>query len=123
MNIGKNDVSEKGITDEYLQNTEITNQLQEYGPDNIQYNTSDQEKCEKLFDHPNSNNFLYPSSHIKSKSSEDVVIEGAGSYNTFKCYYCSEYYSSDVERVKHIDHWHQGRLYYPTPEDFRNRFN
>jgi hypothetical protein len=52
---------------------------------------------------------------------EHVIIECADSNKTFKCFYCSEYYSSEVERVKHIESKHQGKLYYPTPEEFRNR--
>ncbi len=57
------------------------------------------------------------------KSAGDVVIECADSNTTFKCFYCGEYYSSDVERVKHIDSRHQGKLYYPKPDDFANRHN
>jgi hypothetical protein len=39
----------------------------------------------------------------------------------FNCFYCSQYYSSDKERVRHIDSKHPGKLYYPTPEDFEKR--
>lgn len=39
----------------------------------------------------------------------------------FKCFYCDECFTSDTERANHIDEEHEGRLYYPTPEDFENR--
>jgi hypothetical protein len=39
----------------------------------------------------------------------------------FKCFYCDECFASDLERIKHIDNEHHGKLYYPTPEDFYNR--
>lgn len=60
---------------------------------------------------------------MDSKSAEDVVIECAGSNKTLKCFYCFENYSSDEERVTHIEYEHPGKMYYPTPEDFRNRLN
>jgi hypothetical protein len=39
-------------------------------------------------------------------------------HKRFNCFYCSQAYSSDKERIKHIDYQHPGKLYYPTPEDF-----
>jgi hypothetical protein len=38
-----------------------------------------------------------------------------------KCFYCDQFYESDIKRVKHITDEHPGRLYYPNPEDFENR--
>ena len=112
------------LSDEYLQNTEITSKLQANGKNNMQSTTFDEQKCEKLFDQQNSNNFLYLSNNSSEmKSAEDVLVECAGPNKTFKCFYCSEHQSSDLERVKHIESKHQGKLYYPTPEDFRNRLN
>jgi hypothetical protein len=90
----------------------------------MQSGNSDQQKCEKLIDPQNSNNFLYSNNDSSQmKSAEDVVIECTGSNKKFKCFYCCDYYSSDEERVKHIESKHQGNLFYPTPEDFRNRLN
>jgi hypothetical protein len=107
-----------------MQNTEITSELQANGTDNMQSSTSSQEKCEKLFDPQKSNNFSYSNNDSSQmKWAGDVVIECADSNKTFKCFYCGEYYSSDVERVKHIDSKHQGKLYYPTQDDFANRHN
>jgi replicative DNA helicase Mcm len=40
----------------------------------------------------------------------------------FSCYHCDESFVSDLERVKHIMDEHPGKLCYPTPEDFDNRF-
>jgi hypothetical protein len=42
-------------------------------------------------------------------------------HKRFNCFYCNQYYSSDKERIKHIDSNHPGKLYYPTPEDFEKR--
>jgi hypothetical protein len=87
------------------------------GTHNMQSSTSDQQKCEKLFDADKSNNFLYSSnnsSQMDSKSAEDVVTECADSNKTFKCFYCFENYSSDEERVTHIEYEHPGKMYYPT---------
>jgi hypothetical protein len=77
MNIGKNDLSQQGITDDYFQNTEITSELQANAIDNKQSSTSDRQKDEKLFDHQNSNNFLYSSnnsSQINPPEAEDVLV-------------------------------------------------
>ena len=41
--------------------------------------------------------------------------------NKFKCFYCNNFYLNDNKRVDHIDNEHQGKLHYPTPEDFMNR--
>jgi hypothetical protein len=68
------------VSDEYLQNGEITSESQANGTHNMQSSTSDQQKCEKLFDADKSNNFLYSSnnsSQMDSKSAEDVVTECA----------------------------------------------
>jgi MCM2/3/5 family protein/minichromosome maintenance replisome factor len=40
---------------------------------------------------------------------------------SFKCFYCDERFSSNIERFNHIGYVHQGKIVYPTPEDFRNR--
>jgi|SRR5918999_2566533 hypothetical protein len=47
--------------------------------------------------------------------------EARQQYKRFSCFYCSQTYSSDKERIKHIDSEHPGKLYYPTQEDFENR--
>jgi len=42
-------------------------------------------------------------------------------HKRFNCFHCSQAYSSDKERVQHIDAEHPGNMYYPTPEDFEKR--
>jgi hypothetical protein len=126
VNIEKSNLFQNDTADEYFQYTEITSELQANGTDNMQPNTFDEQKCEKLFDQQNSNNFLYSnndSSQMKPKEAEGPLVECADPNKTFNCFYCSEHHSSDVERVKHIESKHQDKLYYPTPEDFRNRLN
>jgi hypothetical protein len=90
--------------------------------------STSQEKCEKLSDPQRSSSLLisYSNNNVsetssKSKSGENVMPECAASNKTFKCLYCCEYYPSDEERVKHIEYEHPGKMYCPTPEDFRNR--
>ncbi len=39
----------------------------------------------------------------------------------FKCFYCDFYLSNDDERVNHIKSDHNGKLSWPTQEDFKNR--
>lgn len=39
----------------------------------------------------------------------------------FRCFYCSDIMSSDRERCLHTEGAHPGMLFYPEPEDFRNR--
>jgi aspartate carbamoyltransferase regulatory subunit len=41
----------------------------------------------------------------------------------FKCFYCNHVCSSNNDRVQHIENEHQGKLYYPTPEDFQDRLS
>jgi hypothetical protein len=63
-----------------------------------------------------------------SQSSQPSPTEGAvantlenNRLKKFTCFYCDECFASDIERVSHIDDEHQGKLHYPTPEDFKNR--
>jgi hypothetical protein len=49
--------------------------------------------------------------------------EQGGLHLDFKCFYCSQVCSSNNDRVLHIENEHQGKLYYPTPEDFENRLS
>jgi hypothetical protein len=126
MNTENNNLFQDGFADEYLQNSEITSEFQANGTDNMQSTTFDEQKCEKLFDQHNSNNSLYSSNNgpeMKPKQAEDILLGCADSNKTFNCFYCSECHTSDVDRVNHIESKHQGKLYYPTPEDFRNRLN
>jgi hypothetical protein len=40
----------------------------------------------------------------------------------FRCFYCENTSSQDdIERIKHIDIEHPGKLHHPTPEDFDKR--
>lgn len=40
---------------------------------------------------------------------------------SFKCFYCETHLISDLERIKHIDIEHPGRLHHPTSDDFEKR--
>ena len=39
----------------------------------------------------------------------------------FVCYYCDQAFSGDVDRTKHIDLYHPGKLLYPRLRDSHNR--
>jgi hypothetical protein len=58
---------------------------------------------------------------ISNPDSAAPAGEVSTANKSHKCFYCSEVYSNDQERVIHIDNAHPGKLYYPTPEDFENR--
>jgi hypothetical protein len=138
-----NFVKEK-VSDDYLGNVENASELQERSADNaksveIQYDLS-----KKLFDSEKTNNLIYSdqslteienkhqrgpsiSSSIVSSTEEtnpllkSQVKEQGQPHKKFNCFYCSQAYSSDKDRVKHIDYEHPGKLYYDTPEDFEKR--
>ena len=38
----------------------------------------------------------------------------------FRCFYCEHVSQDNLERIKHIDIEHPGRLHHPTQEDFEN---
>jgi hypothetical protein len=56
-----------------------------------------------------------------SRSQEGDTTESGD--KRFKCYHCNEEtrFLTDLERIKHIDIKHPGRLHHPTPEDFDKR--
>jgi hypothetical protein len=39
----------------------------------------------------------------------------------FGCYYCNEYFSTDMERRNHRQLQHTSKLDYPSAEEFKNR--
>jgi DNA replicative helicase MCM subunit Mcm2 (Cdc46/Mcm family) len=41
----------------------------------------------------------------------------------FGCYYCSECFLSDLERLTHREQEHPAKLNYPTPKEFENRLS
>jgi hypothetical protein len=53
------------------------------------------------------------------KSKQEQNQEGL----RFKCSYCDQVCLSNNDRVQHIENEHQGKLLYPTPEDFQDRLN
>ena len=108
------------------------------------YKSCNNDLSKKLFDSEKTNNLIYSdqslteienkyqrgpsiSSSIVSSTEETnplpkpQVKEQEQQHKRFSCFYCSQTYSSDKERVKHIDYEHPGKLYYDTPEDFEKR--
>lgn len=98
----------------------------------------------KLFDSEKSNNLIYSnqsqteSNEQKQPSAPATIASPTGGtpsppsptsqpqeqqHKRFNCFYCDQTYSSDKERIKHIDYEHPGKLYYPTPEDFEKRLS
>jgi hypothetical protein len=97
-------------------------------------------KQRKLFDSEKTNNLIYfnevdgqnkehqqPSIPAAIASSVDQISPTPSTllqeqeHKRFTCFYCSQTYSSDKERVKHIDFEHPDKMYYPTQKDFENR--
>ena len=67
------------------------------------------EEQNKLFESTEPPNFLF--------SAPSRVADILG----FECHYYDQSFSADIERLKHIDFDHRGKLYYPTREEFENR--
>ncbi len=57
-----------------------------------------------------------------SATSEDISTEYSTNIGRFGCFYCDESFSNDGERINHFDYGHPGKLKWPEPEDFVNRF-
>jgi hypothetical protein len=139
----ENNFVKERVSDEYLENAENASKLQEMSRDNSKSVESQQNLSNKLFDSEKTNNLIYsdevddqdkehqlrsiPSTMISSIDQISPTPlrqhqeQERQQYKKFNCFYCDQAYSSDKERVKHIDYQHQGKLYYPTPEDFEKR--
>jgi hypothetical protein len=72
-------------------------------------------------------NALSHTSHAAHRSNnpmeESTSQISSGNGKGFKCFYCTELFDSDTERLKHRELAHPGQLDYPTPGDFDNRLN
>jgi hypothetical protein len=77
------------VSDEFLQNGEITSELQIKARHDTGYIHSSPETCEKLFDDSKSNNFLFP------------------------CYYCDYQIDVQGDYEGHVVMKHKGKLAYP----------
>ncbi len=137
-----NDNSVKGVElDEYFRNVQIANELQDKPVINIENLNTKGNASKKLFDFSESNNLIYsnetrsqdkddqkpPTSPAVASSIDQISPTPSAphlqeqEHKRFNCFYCDQAYSSDKERIKHIDYQHPGKLYYPTPEDFEKR--
>jgi hypothetical protein len=139
----ENNFIKEGVSDDYLENVENASELQEMSSDNAKSVESQHDLSNKLFDSQKTNKLIY-SDEVELKHKEDqqpstpstMVLsndqispttplpqqqEQGQPHKKFNCFYCSQTYSSDKERVKHIGYEHPGKLYYPTPEDFEKR--
>ena len=139
----ENNFIKEEVSDDYLENAENASELQEISSDNAKSVESQQNVSNKLFDSANSNKLIYsdevevqykedqqtsiPSTMVLSKDQLSPTTplpqqqEQGQPHKKFNCFYCSQSYSSDIERIKHVDSEHPGKLYYPTPEDFEKR--
>jgi hypothetical protein len=80
----------KVVSDEYLQNGEITSELQLNAEHDTGYIDSGPQTCEKLFDDHKLNNFL------------------------FSCYYCDHHTNVEDDYKHHVVLKHPGKLAYPS---------
>jgi hypothetical protein len=124
----ENNFIKEEVSDEYLENVENASELQERSADNLKYTEIQCDLSKKLFDSEKTNNLIYfkeadgqnkeyqpsISSPIVSQIEElsplpPQLQEQEQQYKRFNCFYCSQSYSSDKERVKHIDYEHPGK--------------
>jgi hypothetical protein len=137
----ENNFIKEEMSDDYLENAENASELQLISVDNAKSVESQQDLSNKLFDSEKTNNLIYfKEAGVQNKeyqqhstsfpiisqieeviSSPPQLQEQEQQHKRFNCFYCSQAYSSDKERVKHIDSEHRGKLYYRTKEDFENR--
>jgi hypothetical protein len=110
--------SKEHISDEYIQNSKITNEMQSFNSSIVKPIPKDVKSSNKLFDQHESNNILYLEQGKKDKKEQMSHKE-----NRFKCFYCDQLCSSNNDRVQHIENEHSGKLYYPTPKDSQDRLN
>jgi hypothetical protein len=85
----------------------------------------------RLLQHPEEGIVIEPELELKPESKfrllqklsqQQEEKESRKSGLRFKCFYCDEdSLVSDKARIKHIEEEHQGKLFYPTQEDFENR--
>lgn len=57
-----------------------------------------------------------------SGSGYNVNNASSSSIGVFGCFYCNESFHTEPERLNHREVDHPGKLNYPEPEDFVNRF-
>lgn len=137
----ENNFLKENVSDDYLENAENASELQERFVDNAKSLEYKHNLSNKSFDSEKTNNIIYSNEvddqdkehHLRSMPSTMVSSIDQISptrplpqhqeqeQKRFNCFYCSQYYSSDKERVKHIDSKHPGKLNFRTPEDFENR--
>jgi hypothetical protein len=136
----ENNFVKQHLSEDYLENVENASELQENTASNEKYIETRHSLLKKLFDPGKTNNLIYsnrvepqdnelqqPSIPTTIASSVDQISPISSPQlqeqqrKPFNCFYCSQAYSSDKERVKHIDYEHPGKLYYPMPEDFEKR--
>lgn len=119
------------MSDNYLENVENANELQEIFIDNAKSVEYKHNLSKKLFDPEKTNNLIYSDqsqTEIQNKYQRGPSISSTVSsteetnplpkpqlkeqeeqpHKRFNCFYCSQAYSSDKERVKHIGYQHPG---------------
>ena len=128
-------------SDDYFENAANASELHKVSADNAKSLEYKHNLSKKLFDSDKTNNLIYsdevddqdkehqlrsiPSTMVSSIDQISPMPlpqpQEQEQYKRFNCFYCDQAYSSNKERVKHIDYEHPGKLYYSTPEDFEKR--
>jgi hypothetical protein len=99
------ETTDRDIQDEYPVQTDISSESEEKQVENTKNTPVSHDSSKNLFGATESNN------NVISSSDE----------RRFTCFYCTEPFSNDLDRVQHIDSSHSGKMYYPTQEDFESR--
>jgi hypothetical protein len=137
----ENDNCDKqGALEDYLGNVQTANELKGFMSKNAKTIAKEHNVSNKLFDSEKTNNLIYynesgsqdkeqqpstPSAITPAvdweSSTPSPQLEEQHQDKRFNCFYCSQAYSSNIERIEHIDAEHPGKMYYPKPEDFEKR--
>jgi hypothetical protein len=112
----KNNIIKEGVSNDYSSTVKNKDESQQIPTEDIKSIQDKQDISNKLFDEAKSNNFII-------SEERDQEQKQGGLHLPFKCFYCDQVCPSNNDRVQHIENEHQGKLYYPTPEDFENRLS
>jgi hypothetical protein len=104
----KNNITKSCVSYDYSSTIKNEDKSQQNHTENIKPIQEQKDISNKIFDEAKTNNFI-------------ISEEQEGLH--FKCFYCNQVCSSNNDCIQHMDNEHQGKLYYPTPQDFENRLN
>ena len=112
----KNNITKEGVSNDYSSTIKNEDKSQQIPTEDIKSIQEEKDLSNKIFDEAKTNNFIISEEREQEQNQGDLHLD-------FKCFYCDQVCSSNNDRVQHIENEHQGKLHYPTPEDFQDRLN